>query len=545
MMTVPQVKIFNALIVMLSICLGANLTSSLRDYALMVRWRFLASKQRSLREFDLLLQCASLRKLFQLMRHSRRPDSYLPSRTQCLCAVWILVNIALQVLVALLGLTYNLTTSSIPERRFGEVEVVDLHVVRDVWGAKDPTVSAQLGYANSYGVQGQDFLFPDFGSPIPGQGNSPSWGLPSSPTIYALDNLYTGYKYVFHDQNVQRPDLTILSHRFITVQGTCAQLPLLSGGYGINSTVTYQDPLTNAPTTFDFVRVGPGAATYSSSLNSLCGARCATVLVLHSADNATIPEPKLFTCNNTLSRVHVPRSYINILDDSNVTADIYNMPDQQAFILAGAIGWTGFNHTTGDEYQYVRYTTESWWSPDHPASAETFSQRIMQFSIEAVAAMDYNGPRVVVPGYYPVPAQTVNVDWWWAGTVLAVIPLVQLVLMFMVIGWANHEIIRDESYLSAAKLLGEVVGRVEGGSLLTGEEIAEGLGAVKVRYGEVTGEDEDGDGDEEDRRRGEVARGLRFENDISDGKVRKVGLVEAAGQRTKRRKGRMRPGLYD
>ena len=543
LMTVPQVKIFNALIIIISICLGANLTSSLREFALMLRWRLLASKHRSLHEFDLLMQCESLRKVIELMGHARRPNSVLPTQTQCLCAVWILVNVAMQVLVALLGLTYNLETASVPERRLGEISIVDLHIIRDIWGVTNPTFSAQLGTANSYGIQGQDFLYPDFGAQIPGQGKTPSWGLSSSPTIYATNANYSEFKYVFHDQNIRRPDLTILSHRYVTVHAACTQLALLSGGNGVNTTIVYQDTLTANPITLDVIRVGPGAVTYISALNSTCGPRCASIFVLQSADNETIPHPSFFTCNNTLSSVTVPNSYVTPLANSNVTADIYAMPDTQAFILAGAIGWTGFNHTVGDQYQYVRYSIESWWSPDKPTTAYHIAGRIMEFSIEAVAAMDYNGPRFVVPGYYPVPAQAVSVQWWWAGAMIAVIPAVQFLLMLAVVRWANKVVIKDESSLSVAKLLGEVVGRLEGGSLLTGKEIAAELSAVRVRYEEVVpGES----GEQEDD---QVSKGLRFENQIQDGVIRRVGVMEE-GERSEesahRRKGaRMRAGIYD
>ncbi len=118
------------------------------------------------------------------------------------------------------------------------------------------------------------------------------------------------------------------------------------------------------------------------------------------------------------------------------------------------------------------------------------------------------------------------------------IPVVQFVLMLGVVAWANKVVIRDESCLSVAKLMGEVVGRLEGGSLLTGREIAECLRGVRVRYG-VVGRGGAGPGE------GAGEAELRFENEILDGGVGRVGLVEDGDGELRRRKENIKPGLYD
>ena len=102
----------------------------------------------------------------------------------------------------------------------------------------------------------------------------------------------------------------------------------------------------------------------------------------------------------------------------------YQMPGLQARIMAAAIGWAGFNSTPADEYQFVRYGLDSWWSPNEDADVGTISRRVMEFSIEDIAAMDYNGPRRNVTGYYPVMAQVVSVQWRWAAAILSVISVV-------------------------------------------------------------------------------------------------------------------------
>jgi hypothetical protein len=203
------------------------------------------------------------------------------------------------------------------------------------------------------------------------------------------------------------------------------------------------------------------------------------------------------------------------------------MPDAQAQILAGAIGWSGFNYSEGDLYQYVRYTTESWWSPNSPADTGMVARRVMEFSIEAVAAIDYNGPRVTVPGRYAVTAQVVHVEWRFSAAILGVVPFVQLIALVCVIVWSNTAIIRDESCLSTARLLRPIVEKLGNkGCLLSGEEIAEAFPNVKVKYGWR-----------------EPEADLTFRNEIDTRVVRHVDILEE--QEGFGKQGIMPAGLYD
>lgn len=520
-MSVSQTKAFNALIVLLSVFLGNNLSSSLREYALMLRWRILAAKYRRLEEFDLVLHCDSLRKVLKLLWVARTRDRALfcLNKAQWLCVLWLAVNVLLQILVALLGLTYNLNTSEFPAKKYGRVSIANLSLIRDFWGTENPTFDAQLGSANSYGIQGQDYLFVT-ASP-PGQGKVARYGSPGTPTIYTNAD-WTEMTYVFQDLNIRNQDLSLISHRNITTRAKCQSLEVLDGGNGTNSYIVYLDN-DRQQNSLDVVRVGPGATTYVGMLNSTCGPRCTQVMVLQSANGDTIPRPSFYQCENTISPVQGIEEYLY----DGQTADIFQMPDAQAQIIAGAIGWTGFNYTPGDLYQYARYAPESWWSPDTPADAGVISRRIMEFSSEAVAAVDYNGPRRNVSGWYPIPAQVVQVQWRWSATILGIIPAVQLLALVCVIAWGNSAVIRDESCLSTARLLRPVVDKLgHRGCLLTGHEIAEELADIKVKYGWREPRPE-----------------FTFRNEIDPQVVRHVDILEESeglgGQ------GPMPPGLYD
>lgn len=539
LMRVWQVKMFNALVVLASMWLGTNLNSSLREYAMMMRWRILAMKSRNLHEMDLIMSCESLRSVFKLLFTAKPRRGWGMSKTQIGCILWLTINVALAVLVALLGLTYNLATSKYPELDFGLISSPNLTRIRDVWSADQPSYSAQLGAANSFGIQGQDYNFTD--GPVPGQTGLTVYGSPMTPNIYAFNN-WTEMRYYFMDLNPDDPNLSVLTKRNVGAHATCHSYPVLSGGDGFSPYVTFLDS-DNTNVTLDAVRVGPGACTYISLLNSTCGPRCTEIYALQSADNDTIPVPSFFKCNSTVSRVAGISSYVQ----SNQTNELYDLADEQAQIFAGAIGWTGFNFSAEDQYQYVRYSMESWWSPNDPATANRISSNVMEFTIEAIAAMDNNGPRMLVAGWAPKPAQRVQVNWRWAVTLLCVIPGLHALAMVGVVWWAGEVVIRDQSCLSVARLLGPVVARLgPHGCLLTGVEIADELSDVRVRYGVEPLEGGGVDMEEE------IREGLRFENQIvTGGRVRHVGMLEEGpeGPAEERVSGTMTErfpaGLYD
>jgi len=522
-MSVSEIKLFNALIVLLSLFLGNNLSGTLREFALMFRWRLLASKYRSLEEFDLLLSCESLRKVLKLFWTGRTRGRlwFRLNRTQCLCALWLGINMCLQVLVALLGVTYNLETSKHPGVQFGQLSVANLTEINDIWSADNPDFMSQLGSANSYGIQGQDYNFID--GPVPGQTGPWAFGTPSTPTVYGNGPQWTSMTYAFQDANPRNAAITLISHRNITTEATCNAHRVTDGGDGIASHVTYIDDL-GSPVTLEFPFTDPGATVYIGVLNSTCGPRCTQVMALQTSNGETIPTPSFYSCNNTLSAVDGVESYLFPgLDQNEAT---FQLADKEARIIAGAIGWSVTTSGNTSAYQYARYTPSSYWSPDHPVSAYLVGQRVMEFAVQAIAAMDYNGPQRNVTGWYPVLAQSVSVEWEWAGAILGLVPVVQLIASVCVILWSNTAIIRDESHLSTARLLRPLVQKLGNkGCLLSGEEIAETFPDVRVKYGWREPDD------------------LVFRNEIDTRTVRHVDILEE--QEGLGRQGIMPAGFYD
>lgn len=102
---------YNALVTGLSILLGLAFAAQFKQYAEMMRWRFLASEYRTLQDFELVLGCDSYRNTLSLMFGGNTKGTWYPSKTQVLACVWFIIFVLFNVCTALLGLTYSIDVS--------------------------------------------------------------------------------------------------------------------------------------------------------------------------------------------------------------------------------------------------------------------------------------------------------------------------------------------------------------------------------------------------------------------------------------------------
>lgn len=273
-----------------------------------------------------------------------------------------------------------------------------------------------------------------------------------------------------------------------------------------------------------------GATTWMSNQTSDCGARCTQIYALQAADNLTagVPFPRFWSCLSYVSNVSMGSDYPDPTP--------YQMPDTQAWILAGAIGWSGIEAVDDDnvvsDLQMRLYQADSQWSAPGNITEASMSALVMQFTAGAIAAMDANGPRVNVTGHTPVSVQLLNVQWKYAGAILAGIPVAQALILALVIVLGDRAIIKDGSPFSTARLLRPIVDRLgDTGCLLTSEEIVEKLGNYRVIYGV-----------REPEGNLSVTRVAAAGGD--DGQVRHLDILDEA-EGLCRVKGRMPIGRYD
>jgi len=242
--------------------------------------------------------------------------------------------------------------------------------------------------------------------------------------------------------------------------------------YGINYTETINSQAT-------------GSTTWIGN-STRCGPRCAKVMALQAADNVTTTYPRLWSCENKVGQVE--RYYDAGFDNP----ELLDLPDDQAFYLAGSIGWSGVNLINQDgsldPLQFVLFDGDTIFNPPgDTATAQSIAKLVMRFSVGALAAMDnFGGPRQNITGdLSPSAAQIVNVKWGDAGAILGGIPVLQFIMLLGVVWFASKAIILEPSFLTAAHILYPVVQKIgKDGCLFTVDEMAERLGPdFKLSYG--------------------------------------------------------------
>ena len=461
---------FNAIITGLSVGLSLNLIASLKSYAKMLRWRLLATGYRTLEQFELIMGCDQQINVVKLIFKSWRPKYwFIPSVTQVLCLLWVSIFVGAAILVAVLGLTYSLEQSTLNFGIIsGNVSIVDFSYIGSL-NTTESTYYTELGAAHTYGILGQDYtVYPVTGDITQGYAQS-----------IEADPAYPVYsEYWFGDENPTSVNDIVMTGRYVNVTSFCDAYPVIND-YFTDGNVTYFSGLQNI--TVNVLEYAAGGLTFIADTNSTCGDRCTNLYAfqpsyISDADpTADVTIPQFFICNNTVGQLQ------NLPEDST---EAYKMPDLQARMLAGGIGWEGL-FTVNVTTQYQVYPVGVPQVPPGASTADDVSRVISQFTSKAIAAMDDRGPRRnVSSSHVPVSAVYLKVTWKWAIPVLALIPGIHFLTLAAVIIWANKAIIKDETFLSMAKLYAPLVeGLGPHGCLMRGDQIIKRFGNPMVAYG--------------------------------------------------------------
>jgi hypothetical protein len=492
-----DVRIFNAVMIGLSLCLGLNLLSSLKHYANTFRWSFLARRYVSLEIFDLILHASSLVKITKLMivsmpgvrnrRYLRKLPWFRDARDDgtkwmwLVCILWLSINIGSQILVALLSLFWPVENSLTPLMSPGNVAVADM---KAWYNGPETDNATAMEAAWTFGTEAM--VYPEF---LMNETQKDLSLLPGTP-LYHGDSFWE-YRFFNRDPQHQYTNY-VLSGRKIQARASCEQLEVRGGvklsedeeSMYIEGKARGQDwhkyPLSETAS---------GSITWMASVYANCGTRCTNFTVLQSPGdkNSTIKEPGLFFCNNTLSEISKANGKTDITTHNEEDESAVYGNDDFARIAAGAIGWTGIAWNEWDARQTRTYSPGSKWSPKKPATTEAIEHMLMRFTIGAVAAFDDHGIRYNLGNQYtcPIPGQQLDVDWFWIWVILSSICGVQLVALILVVAFANRTIVRDESFFSMAMLLSPVVSKIgRAGMNLSGKEIKDHpkLKWKKIRY---------------------------------------------------------------
>ncbi|KAF2804886.1 uncharacterized protein BDZ99DRAFT_490981 [Mytilinidion resinicola] len=469
----------------LSLGLGLNLASSLKKYAVTLRWSLLARRFVSLETFDLILGVETLTKVLRLMVESMpgiravpllREIPWLknkprdgPLYTPIFCMLWLLVNIGAQILVAALSLFWPVDPSSaMPLFVHGNVSVSDMTNWNPAAGAQE-TNQSQLAAANAYGIQAENYpvisILKDKKNKIAAQRN----------TILEGDGFH---EYRFLNRNPDHPyDNVLASGRTIRASASCQQFAVKGNTLYEDDDGQYYANATLDNGNWQKIEVPQwvqGGVTWVASHEAFCGPRCTNLTVYQHPNDIEVFSAALFLCNNTLDHVLDGGSDFSHLSDEDWKH--INGTDEFARIGAGAIAWTGYSMSGHDLFQWQGYLGRggSKWSPPHQVNRTEIEGLLSQFTIGSLAALDDHGPAYIVlnQNSRPVQGQQLNVDWGYILGILGSILAIQLGALVLLLTFANKGKILDESFFSIAMLLRPVMDRLgESGRGLSGSEI--------------------------------------------------------------------------
>ncbi|KAF1926725.1 uncharacterized protein M421DRAFT_102157 [Didymella exigua CBS 183.55] len=478
-----DVQIFNALTIALSICLGLNLLTSLKRYAIFLRWAIITRYWVPIEIFDLILGIDELTNVAKLLVLSTpalehkwllgRSRPWRNSHPGCrrkfaiACFIWLLINIGSQVLVASISLFWPMESYKCPLTEYGSVAVADL----SKWDKAEAgsTVHSSREAAWRFGLEAQSW------SNFPVAEKAPDLSqLPGTPIYKGEDS----FEYRFYYRNPERLYSDYLpSNRIMKACATCKQYQILSMASGSPSpglpeTLFAKAKFLEENTNVSIPLYGEGMVLWQAIVGETCGARCTQLIVFQKNGSNTLTaksvnKDSLWICENEVTNISTTGFGTSHFGISTTDTAIYGT-DTFAKLAAGAIGWTGYSQGKWLDRQWRLYTQDSPWSPKHVLNTHDVEEIIMRFSIGAIAAFDNHalaafddhGVRHQIKTnelVCPKDSQQLNVDWLHILGILGSICAIQLASLIGLIVFANRAIIRDTSCLSTAVLLRPVL----------------------------------------------------------------------------------------
>ncbi|KAI1456096.1 hypothetical protein F4805DRAFT_433855 [Annulohypoxylon moriforme] len=441
--------IYNAVVSGLTICLSLNIDASLNAFAAAFKWVILASKQFNPHIFELILAFDNSKVNAIKLIFWRKVGAWW---LRAICIVWLFITLAAQVGTALIGLTYSVIPLS-PDRGdfpkphgygrtsiFTQIGYYDEAIAAD----QESNLTTQRSNAFDYGVGAINSGFDDVDSSTPFTFRSASYDYDKNIFIGAISN-YPGWA---SDSLTQWNFIG----RYVENQAWCEETPIRSVNSSSNITdITFDG--YNGTQIFTIPQTPLDYITYISDTSLSCGPRCTQVYAIYSTDETT----DLFSCNSTVYEM------LN-QDWHPINRTDLSIPDTQAQILAGAIGWGDIkidNSLDGlsmpGRYRASSFSNGSYWAPYGPPTNDTISSAyVAYFTASTIAVIDEYGIQqnftdLVIPGM----ASELTVTWKYSILILALIPGIQalLALLCVLVVYLHKVPIHDGSLLGIAALL--------------------------------------------------------------------------------------------
>ncbi|RFU76629.1 hypothetical protein TARUN_5568 [Trichoderma arundinaceum] len=376
-------KEFNTLIIALSIVLGLNIASSMKHMVRELRWWVLSWYEWTPKEADCILQSENFSSLFQLGYVTRR------QWVRVYVFFWVLVNVASQIAVATLGLTYNINPAdTIAVTTPGTVAVPDLSNIQTnkVISSNSQAISALRYTANNYGLVALAY----------GYG-----GLDEIPQPGALFNsdanlMYcdlNSCQYIFYEAT---PDDTsyyqaVATNRSISTQATCRGWKVLQGGDGNQRTIVIGD---KNRTEFTIPALnGEAQTTFMVDPDRGSGPTWGHVL----AFEASRTDPWFYNCNITVGSV------------TNVELAVQDVGVNVTTLAASAIALQGYGASaigvstnSTRRFQFQSYPAESFYGAPQGGNTTGMGQLMAAFAVGVVAITAQVNTNVNATGLLPL-----------------------------------------------------------------------------------------------------------------------------------------------
>lgn len=238
-------------------------------------------------------------------------------------------------LVAVVQLTYSMEDSQGTLVTNGPVRIIMMdHYYPKNDSETIPSLGAEQSAAHTFGYISSSYK----------QGNASDFDQLRGQGVSELAefisfNMVDHWAYLYFDSN-PTTHATFYTSRTVNATWLCAGYDVVQGGDGSTVDIVYLDGGVRRP--FFVGETGPGATTYMTETEEVCGPRCARVWAFQTEILQSEVKPSLYDCNVTVSQV------------SDMYLPEHSIPDLQARIAAGSIGLEGFQHRNTTR-QWVRY----------------------------------------------------------------------------------------------------------------------------------------------------------------------------------------------
>ncbi|KAG6026032.1 hypothetical protein E4U41_001377 [Claviceps citrina] len=440
-------KEFNSLIVGLSILLSLNLASSLKHMVATLRWWVLSLQEWRPYEVDLLLQSENISRMVRLLYVSKRYS------LRAYVLAWVAINVAAQIGLATLGLTYNVNgADKIVPTQPGLVSVPDLSTLQTVKlsspsSSNSSTSTSQtenaLRYtANSYGMVGlaAGININVLNAPQPGALFNPD----SSPISCINTTCYSW----FYEATLPNASYYLMaaSNRSVATSSTCESWKVTQGGSGNVDTIIIADdknttlkiPTKNGPLQTTFI-VDPRRDQHIG-------------WSIVTAFEASTLDPWFYRCNVSVAPV------VNAVIPEHELGDNVKLMAPAAIALQG-YGSSGLGTNVTDRIQFQSYPAETFIGSTCGGNASLMGYQTSSFAAGVILATAQSNSNLNVTGQTPLKGITLDINHWsYVHLVLGLIMGLQLLFAIISIVLSNMVMVRDHSHLGEATLLRSALG---------------------------------------------------------------------------------------